>query len=564
MVTQGKISFELFAPYNEQVSLLGDWNGWQPIPMTKNEHGYWQVEIPLDDGFYEYQFEVTSKSYFAEGQKLRIADPTAICLTRDQREHACLTVKNGQEVITMYQWQHDQQPLPPNSQLVIYELHVGDFYNGGDNPSHARKGCFLDVIQKLDYLVDLGINAIELMPVNEFPEQDHWGYSQRSLYAVENTYGSPDDLCRLIDECHARGIRIILDAVYNHMEMEAPLTQIDYTYWFYRENPDDKDLQFGPKFNYQFFDDKLKIWPARDHAMGAMKFWINTFHLDGIRFDAARALKHFDLMSWINTELHQLVNFKPFITIAEYIPENPGVAGPTGPMDTAWHENLSKQLMCTIVGVPKDDHEPFNTSEILLALDGCSAGYPGAYNMINYIDDHDQDRILWQIGHMGNCFDDAAFRRMKLGAALLFTSRGIPMIFMGQEFGEVAPRTLSPQPLDWVLLKNDRNADLHDFYRHLIDLHKKIPALTADTFKTVADFADRSLIAYKRWDTQGSVVLVVANLKDQHAGEVVIQTPDVENGTWREQIYDYDVQVQNQTLRDTLGESEVKIYVKRP
>ncbi|MCC7446005.1 MAG: alpha-amylase [Anaerolineae bacterium] len=559
---KNNVRFELFAPYNPSVNLVGSWNNWQPIPLKQDDDGCWRVDVPLDDGEYEYQYEVVSKSYFADGQTLCIPDPKAYRLTRSTPERACIIVRTGQSVATAYQWKHDDVSLPPNNQLVIYEMHIGDFYAG---PGRDRNwGCFADVLDKLDYLADLGINAIELMPVNEFPDQDHWGYSQHSLYAVENSYGTADELCRLVDECHARGIRVIYDAVYNHMESEAPLTQIDYTYWFYKDNPDDQDLQFGPKFNFEQFDNKLNTYPARDYVIGAMEFWVDTFHLDGIRFDAARALKDFDLMRAFNDRVHQKITFKPFITIAEYIPENPAVTGPNGPLDAAWHENLSKQLQCTIPGIPKDGKEPFNTGEVLRVLDGRNDGYASGYNVVNYIDNHDQDRIMWQVGHYGNLFDEPAFRRIKMGASLLLTAMGMPMLWMGQEFGVSYPRDpMKRQPLDWSYLHNERNADLYRFYQRLINLRKCTPALNADTFEPIADMGDRGVIAYKRWNDAGSIVLVVVNLKPQYAGEFTIVHPGLVDGTWHEANFDYDVTIQDHTLRDTLAESEAKIYVLR-
>ncbi len=101
-------------------------------------------------------------------------------------------------------------PLPVNHDLVIYELFVSDFAGDQD-----RKGTFKDVQAKLDYIRDLGVNAIEFLPVKEFGGEG-WGYSLRSLFGVDNTYGTPDEFCELIDECHARGIRVIIDGVYNH------------------------------------------------------------------------------------------------------------------------------------------------------------------------------------------------------------------------------------------------------------------------------------------------------------------------------------------------------------
>ncbi len=168
------ISFELLAPYNEKVALLGSWNDWQPTPLNRDEHGVWQAEVPLADGDYEYKFQVVSKSYFAVGEILTVADPKALEHTLDNHENSIVRVRNGQRLTVTHAWQHDEQPLPSNEQLIIYELHVGDF-RGGPGDERQERGTFAGVIAKLDYLADLGINAIELMPVNEFPGHHNWG-----------------------------------------------------------------------------------------------------------------------------------------------------------------------------------------------------------------------------------------------------------------------------------------------------------------------------------------------------------------------------------------------------
>lgn len=559
MAKNASVGFELLAPYNEEVKLAGNWNEWQPTPMQRGDDGVWRIEVPLDDGDYEYRFDLISKSYFAKGKNVSIADPKALEHTHDNT--SIVRVLKGKRVQTTYQWQHDDKPLPPNEQLVMYEMHIGDF-TGGDGDDSNGRGTFQTVIDKLDYLVELGINAVELMPVNEFPGEG-WGYNLRSIYAVENNYGSPDELCRLVDECHARGIRVFHDAVYNHMEAEAPLTQIDYTYWFYGENPDEAQLDFGPKFNYEFYDENLKTFPAREHVIGAMRQWLELFHIDGIRFDATRALKYYDLLGWFNTELHNRPGFKPIFSIAEHVPQDGTIAGPDGPMDAAWHENFSKQLQCTIVGVPKDGRMPLLTDEVLRLMDGRQDGFVSSYNTIKYIDNHDQDRIMWQLGAFGNVFDDAAFRRMKLGAGLLLTAPGIPMLYMGQEFGHSNPRSLEPQPLAWSLLDNERNSHLFQYYKHLIHLHKTNPALYSDTFERIANLQDRCIIGYRRWNNEGNQIVVMANLTSQYAGQFEVQHPALENGAWYEAIHNYDVQINHNCLVDTLAESELKIYIKK-
>lgn len=559
---QKGVDFQLFAPYNESVALIGSWNDWEQLPMQKDEKGYWRVNVPLKDGVYEYKFVVKSLSWFAAGEEKVVADPTAIQLSV-KRDNAVLRVKNGECVPVEYEWKHDDVPLPPDADLIIYELHVGDFTGGpGDETGKRKRGTFKGVIDKLDYLAELGINAIELMPVTEFPFAHSWGYSQTSLFAVENTYGTPEDLCRLIDEAHARGIRVIHDSVYNHMEADSPLTQIDYEYWFYRDNPDPDFLDFGPKFNYEKFDENLQTFPARKHVVEAIKSWIHIFHTDGVRFDCTRALKYYDLMRWFQVEMKQTAGPKPFLTIAEHVPQDPTIAGVNGPMDAAWYENWRAQMAATTLGVEYEWRQPFNTDEVLRVLDARLDGWASNRNVINCLDNHDHDRIMWLLGAHANTFDAAAFRRMKLGAALLLTSPGLPMIWMGTEFGEVSPKEIDKQPLDWILLENASNRGLFEHYKSLIAFRKANPALRTDNFEPIGNWRDRGIIAYKRWNDEGNVVIVVANLCDRYAGYFEVGG-GLEDGFWHEHVWNYDTVVQGGVLRDTLAESEVKIYVKR-
>ncbi|MCA0458137.1 MAG: alpha-amylase [Chloroflexi bacterium] len=556
------IPFELFAPYNESVSLIGNWDDWQPIPMQKDEKGMWHVEVPLADGEYQYKFEVISKSPFMLDQKVTVSDPKAMHYTLDSHENSTVRIRGGQRTVSTYQWKHDDVPLPQNQQLVIYEMHVGDF-RGGMGDSQTKPGTFQNVIEKLDYLAELGINAIELMPVNEWPGHHSWGYSLDSIYAVENSYGTPEDLCQLVDEAHARGIRIIHDAVYNHMNSEAPLTQIDYNYWFYENNPDEGSLNFGPKFNYEHFDENLDIWPAREYVINALRLWVEKFHIDGIRFDCTRAIKYFDLLEWFNKEAHSRADFKPFYTIAEHIPQDSAIATPNGPVDAAWHDNFFRQMSATALGIRHHGREPYNTTEVLRLLDSRKDGFVSGYNTIHYLTNHDEERLMYLLGAAANTFDDAAFRRAKLGASLLLTAPGIPMVWMGEEFGQPTPKTLDPQPLQWGLLDNDRNKGLFDHYAHLIELRKENPALYSDNFEPILDLPGRGIIGFKRWNDAGDVVVVIANLTPVYMGEVELSNVGLEDGMWHEMVYDYDTLIINGILKDTLAESEVKIYIKR-
>jgi 1,4-alpha-glucan branching enzyme len=166
------------------------------------------------------------------------------------------------------------------------------------------------------------------------------------------------------------------------------------------------------------------------------------------------------------------------------------------------------------------------------------------------------------LGAAANTFDDAAFRRAKLGATLLLTSPGLPMIWMGEEFGQATDKSLDPRPLQWDLLDHERNQGLFNHYKHLIHLRKSNPALYGDTFEPIFNAPGRGLVGYKRWNSQGNVVVVMANLVHQYAGQFEIANVGLEDGTWREAIFNYDVQVSGGRLVDSLAESEAKVYIK--
>lgn len=161
------IEFKLFAPYNKEAAVIGSFSDWQPVEMEKGEDGYFRTKIELEDGQYEYKFRVRSLSWFLEPDEwVEIVDPSAVNIAPES-QNGTITIKDGKPIVDTYVWMHDDKPLPPDRELVIYELHVGDFSGGEDDPK--ARGKYQHIIEKLDYLVDLGINAIELMPVKENP-----------------------------------------------------------------------------------------------------------------------------------------------------------------------------------------------------------------------------------------------------------------------------------------------------------------------------------------------------------------------------------------------------------
>jgi 1,4-alpha-glucan branching enzyme len=560
----GVIDLSLFAPYNEVVELLGNWNDWKPINMIKGKDGWWRATVELPDGDYLYKFRVKSLSYFAKGKMLEAFDPYALSVTDEASESTILRVRNGKrtDLHINYQWKHDDVPLPVNRDAVIYELHVGDFCG---KKSDKSRGQFKDVVDRLDYLKELGINCLELMPVKEFPGKG-WGYTLRSLFAVENSYGAPEELCRLVDEAHARGMRVIIDGVYNHANSESPLTKIDYEYWFYKDNPDPKEMQWGPKFNYCKYDDHLDLFPARKYVVESIQFWVEKFHVDGIRFDATRAIRDFDVMRELADAAFAKVNgVKPFICIAEHVPEDPAVTGRpnAGPMNAAWHDSWSHLMQAVIIGKEHEGCKADNLDELDCKSNPATNGYCEGDRFVNYLTSHDHKRAMYILGDDAKIFDDAAFRRMKMGISILMTCPGIPMLWMGAEFGFACDKTLDPCPLDWSLLENDSNRGLLEHAKLLTRIRHENSALRGDAFQVVLKNQERLLFAYKRWNDAGNVVLVVANLKDQDQSEFVIENAGIEDGLWHDAIHGNELKVERGVLRDVIGKSEVKVFIKK-
>lgn len=547
------IEFALFAPYNEGAALIGDFSDWEPVAMTKGKDGYFRTKIELEDGDHQYKFRVQSKSWFFEPDERKdVIDPYARNID-DPSQNSVVRIKGGDRIVDTYMWQHDNVPLPSDRELVIYELHVGDFTGGEDDPK--TRGQYQHMVEKLDYLVELGINAIELMPIQEYPGDYSWGYNPRHFFATESSYGTTEGLKQMIDECHGRGIRVIMDGIFNHSEAESPLTQIDHDYWYYHE-PKDPDNNWGPEFNYEHYDENLDVKPAWKFVGDVVRFWIEEYHIDGIRYDAARQIGNYDFMHWIVNEAKQAAGSKPFYNIAEFIPENASVTNSDGPMDGCWHDSFYHTVTPHIYG------DRFDLTDLEEVLDCRRQGFLGSTNVVNYLSNHDQTRMMVDLAER-QIFDDEAFKRVRLGVALLMTAVGIPLIWMGEELGEYTPKDLGASKLNWGLLGNDSNQALFENVKGLIHLRRENQALYTENISFFHENAEGRVLAYVRWNDEGSRVAIVTNFSDQFLKDYHIDRFP-EAGTWHEWTGEYDVEIDGGGLTLDLGSYEAKVFVWSP
>ncbi|AFY45576.1 alpha-amylase family glycosyl hydrolase [Nostoc sp. PCC 7107] len=546
------IEFTLFAPYNKGAALIASFSDWQEISMKKGEDGYFRTTVELEDGVYQYKFRVQSKSWFFEAdQWVEVTDPYATDIDElGSKDNSVIRIKDGKKIVDTYVWHHDDKSLPADHELVIYELHVGDFSGGEDDP-YAR-GKYKHVIEKLDYLCELGINAIELLPVKEYPGDHSWGYNPRYFFATESSYGSTEGLKQLIDECHNRGIRVIMDGIYNHSESSSPLTQIDHDYW-YHHAPRDPDNSWGPEFNYELYDENLETYPARKFIGDTVRFWVQEYHIDGIRYDAARQIANYDFMHWIVQEAKKTAGAKPFYNVAEHIPETTSITNIDGPMDGCWHDSFMHTVTAHICG------DRFDLENLKDVIDPKRQGFMGATNVVNYLTNHDHNRVIVELGNR-NIFDEEAFRRIKLGVAILMTAVGVPLVWMGQEFGEYKPKTPESSKIDWTLLGNDLNRSLFDYYKGLIHLRKNSHALYTENIDFIHENPEAKVVAYSRWNDEGSRVVVVANFSENFLGGYHVPNFPC-GGTWHEWTANYDVEAGDDGIITDLGPYEAKVFV---
>lgn len=549
------IEFKLFAPNNQAVSLMGSFSDWQAIPMQKGEDGYFRTQVNLQDGSYRYQFRVQSHSPALRGQWVEVNDPYMTEMDKDS-ETGIIHIQAGQRVQDTYVWQADDRPLPANHELVIYELHVADFVGGDVN----QPDKFQRVIEKLDYLVELGVNAIGLMPVTEYAGHYRWGYLVRYYFAPESSYGSPADLKRLIDECHARGIRVIMDVIFNHTDDKSPLLLIDRDYWYYhdRHYPEDDANYWGPEFNYAYHDKTRDIRPAWVFAADVVRYWIQEYHIDGIRYDAVRQLANDDFFRWLIDQAKQAAGSKPFYHIAEHIPDTSDIVAPKGPFDACWHESFRFFLKDVILGAP------IHLDKLKESIDARKQGYPGFTSVLNYLATHDRQHMIVELANEG-MISRLAFQRVKLGVVLQMTAAGIPLIWMGDEFGQDTQKTkttLQPNPLDWSLLEQDLHRDLLDFYKRAIALRQQMPALLTDNIEFFHENPKDQVLAYVRWNDAGSRLVVVANLGEQALPRYEISGfPQAD--TWFDWSDNTEITIKDSSVRLNLPEFTAKVLISR-
>lgn len=427
----GGIRWRVWAPRAERVELvLLDGSQRRAQPMQREEHGFFHAVISDVPEGQRYAYRLNNGP----------ERPDPCSLWQPDGVHNASAVVRPRR----FRWTDGDWKGVPREELVFYELHVGTF---------TPEGTFEAVIPRLPALRELGVTAVELMPVAQFPGPRNWGYDGVHLYAAQNSYGGPYGLQKLVDACHAAGLAIFLDVVYNHLGPEG-----NYLGEFGPYFTDRYRTSWGPALNY----DGPGSDAVRDLILDNVRMWIGEFHFDGLRLDAVHAI--FDsrpghLLREIKEAADEAAHGRRVHIIAESLQNDVRMVRDTerGGHGLAgeWNEDFHHALHAYLTGERHGKYSDFGEIRSLARmlqqtfhLDGSvfsayrgrhfggpDEGLPGDRFVIG-VQNHDHVGNRPRGERLAALVDPA---KQRLAASLMLLSPYLPLLFMGEEYGENNP-----------------------------------------------------------------------------------------------------------------------------
>ena len=552
----GGVTFRVWAKFPAQgkVLVVGDFNNWNTTanPLAPDgDSGYWSVDVPGAIAGQVYLFYIPGAGN--SGYRM---DPYASSISQKSGNmHAVVSPRDTAYV--------GGYTTPNWNEAVIYELHIPTF----TNVDATTEGNFDTALTKLPDLADLGINAIEIMPLGEFEGISATGYNPGYIFAVEDTYGGPDEFRDFVNQSHAAGLAVLVDVVYNHLG-DTDLWQFDG--WFtpgqYCPFPHcDHVATQGGIYFYQdgrahtdFAHTRFDFGrpEVQQYLVDNAKRWLQDRFADGLRFDSVVNIRgvqvgadyEFDipdgkaLLARINSELQSSQPWK--LTIAEDLQNNwPAITQPVSEggfgFGAQWNNNFCFALRNAVLPADDESRPVQEIGREIAAMSGTAA-----FQTVIYSENHDRDDPGQGGGRIPDMISPgasdswAAKKRSTLAAAVVLTSPGIPMLFQGQEFLEYRPFPTSgdpsPQPIGWDL--RTKFAGIRNLYRDMIHLRRNwfnnTRGLRGANVHVLPVFADNMLV-YHRWDQGGAGddVVVVCNFANQGYSSYAIGLP--QPGMWR-------------------------------
>lgn len=519
-VHDNNVSFGVWAPFASSVSLQIDDNGERKaIPMTSSGDGYYHLTTKAIHVGQNYNYLIVTQ----DGTELERNDPYARRLT---------SANGGWSVVVEddFDWNDDTFTAGALKDQVIYELHVGTF----NRSDPSAPGTFETVINKLDYLKDLGVTAIELLPVTSMMDDTGWGYAPTHLFSIENAYGGRHELMRLIKEAHARGIAVIIDIVYNHLAPENTLWRFDGWYenehggiYFYNDErgktPWGDRPDYGREEVRRYLLDNIAMWFTEFHADGLRLD--ATYYIDKLRDETGRELLDipdgYKLLQEMTKVAHS-INPKVYM-IAEDSGYNDDATAPHGlGFDAQWATRYPSYLRAAL-GIDSDQNLDNFLGELQRYFNN------QAFQKIIYSDSHDSAANGHQrLNEEAGGESKVARQKALVASAVIFTAPGVPMLLQGEEFLEDGYFN-GWQAMNWDRL--EQHPGITAAYRDLIRLRKEVDSLSSEAFQLFHVNYGDAVIGYGRWsENSADDVLVVLNFGPKTFEAYEMVTP--KEGQW--------------------------------
>ncbi|HEV2701122.1 MAG TPA: 1,4-alpha-glucan branching protein GlgB [Steroidobacteraceae bacterium] len=544
--SQAGARFAVWAPNAAAVSVIGDWNDWNrsanPLTVRGDGTGIWEATIPGVQQGQAYKYAIASR----DGRVLEKADPLAFCsevppatasrawsLNYDWQDAAWMANRSSHNAL--------------DSPMAIYEAHLGSW--------RRRDGAFLNYRELAhalaEYLQELGFTHVELMPITEHPFYGSWGYQTTGYFAPTARYGTPQDFMYFVDYLHQQGIGVILDWVPSHFPTDGHgLADFDGTHLYEHADP---RQGFHPEWNSSIFN--YGRHEVRSFLISSALFWLDTYHLDGLRVDGVASMLYLDYArkvgEWIPNQfggrenlqaIHFLRTLNESVyrqhpdttTIAEESTAWPMVSRPTSmgglgfglKWNMGWmHDTLAYMQQNPI-------YRKYHHSKLTFAM-------IYAFNE-NFVLPLSHDEVVYGKGSLiGKMPGDdwQQFANLRALYGYMWAHPGKKLLFMGGEFGQRREWTHDGE-LEWWVTGRPEHAGVQRWVRDLNRLYRAEPALHSvdfgpEGFEWIdADNAEMSITAFLRKSPAARPLLIVTNFTPVPRQNFLLGVP--QRGRWRE------------------------------
>jgi 1,4-alpha-glucan branching enzyme len=631
------VKFAVWAPHARSVEVVfGDLKGGYiaddgfgmnanlgPFPMVRIEDGIWQTDITLspelaafapfdhkpymfrivkDDGQVAYRTDLYSRCQIGQGNfdpkgqhyndKYTELDGTKSCSVvvdpDTVTKHFEATFPELEFIPQKAFWQEEfnpDRPIPKRVEdLVIYELHLGALGYGKNRP-----GNFQDAMELLPYLIELGINAIELLPLSEFRDKVNWGYETSHYFALEYSAGGRDQLKHFVRECHRNGIAVILDVVYNHYNPDAERAE-----WAYDSNHPERNIYYwyeGKASDYPdpsggYLDNWSTGYAPRFYEEMVRKMFISSatalveeFHIDGFRVDQTTSMHLYNVLhadgrlvsdancfgakflrEWTRTM--KLIQPNVMLIAEDHsdwdkVTESPNTGG-LG-FDATWYANFYHHLIGdTRPGTDYAKLIPtagYGTDEPLAMDRFASVLAQTGHKKVVYHESHDEagnsyyeagGQKIYSRRTIASAVNDAplvdktrhvAEARCRFAVGMAMLSAGTPMFLMGEEIGAHKPyryEDFSDYKEDLFGEKATNGAKLFQFYHDLIQFRYTHSAIRSRNIDIIYVHNDNRIIAFRRWDDKEELLVIASLNNHPFTHEYIIQNDRIGDHQWHE------------------------------